>query len=106
MEKKQESPFTGQGSGAVQKRNNGNYHNSAEAQRQRLYLYLLKNGSITTCEARRELDILCPAARVMELRRRGLEIDLIWVDDLSEMSQPHRVGRYILTGEAVTNGQG
>ncbi len=103
---KKENPFTGQGSGAVQQHNNGNYHNSAEAQRQRLSNHLHTHGSITTCEARRKLDILCPAARVMELRRSGLEIDLIWVDDLSEVGQPHRVGRYILTGEAVTNGQG
>ena len=98
MDNKQESPFTGQGSGAVQKRNKNQDHNSAEAQRQRLSRHLHTHGSITTCEARRELDILCHAARVMELRREGIAIDFVWCEDLSEVGQLPRVGRYILAG--------
>lgn len=92
----QESPFSGEGSGAAQKRQE--HPNTAEQQRQRLSRYLHTHGSITTCEARRELDILAPACRVMELRRAGLEIDLVWVSDFSEVGKPHRVGKYILAG--------
>ena len=93
---KKENPFTGQGLGATQQ--SQNHPNTADQQRQRLSLYLHTHGSITTCEARRELDILAPATRVMELRRGGLEIDLVWVDDFSEVGKIHRVGRYILKG--------
>jgi len=91
-----ESPFSGEGSGATQQRQE--HPNTAEQQRQRLSRHLHTHGSISTCEARRELDILCPAARVMELRRKGLEIDMVWVEDFSEVGKPHRVGKYILSG--------
>lgn len=92
------SPFSGEGSGARQKRNTSHDHNSAEGQRQRLSRHLQTHGSITTCEARRELDILAPACRIMELRRSGLKIDLVWVDDFSEVGKVHKVGRYLLAG--------
>ena len=72
--------------------------NSLEHQRMAIHAYLREHGTITTLEARRELDVLHPAARVMELRRAGLEIDLVWCDDLSENGRPHKVGRYILAG--------
>ncbi|WP_250865605.1 helix-turn-helix domain-containing protein [Caballeronia sp. INSB1] len=42
--------------------------NTAEGQRQRL-LDALKKGPVTTIEARRDLDIMMPAARVFELPR-------------------------------------
>lgn len=71
--------------------------NSSEAQRQRLLQYLQKHGSVSTLEARRLLDILAPAARILELRR-DQDIDLIWINDLSEAGKIHRVGRYQLRG--------
>ncbi len=98
MEEAKESPCADQSARAAQKRDTSNHRNTAGQQRQRLSLYLHTHGSCTTCEARRELDILCPAARVMELRRAGLGIDLIWVDDFSEVGKPHKVGKYILAG--------
>lgn len=72
--------------------------NSAEAQRQRLLQYLQEHGSVTTCEARRLLDIMHPAARIMELRR-DQDIDLVWINDLSEAGKAHRVGKYLLGGK-------
>lgn len=94
--KKKPLILPGQGSGATLQRQK--QLNTADQQRQRLSLYLHTHGSITTCEARRELDILAPAARVMELRRGGLKIDLVWVEDFSEVGKMHKVGRYILKG--------
>lgn len=70
--------------------------NSLKHQREAILSYLRAHGSMTTLEARRNLDVLHPAGRIAELRRSGLEIDLVWVDDLSENGRPHKVGRYIL----------
>lgn len=69
--------------------------NSSEAQRRRL-LTALQRGSITTLEARRELDILHPAGRVMELRRQGIEIDTAWIEQPTDEGRLHRVAHYIL----------
>lgn len=69
--------------------------NSAHAQRQRL-LEHLKIAPINTVTARRELDILCPAARVLELRRRGYRIETLWIDYKTDCSKVHRVALYIL----------
>jgi Helix-turn-helix domain len=69
--------------------------NRAHAQRQRL-LEHLKIAPINTVTARRELDILCPAARVLELRRRGYRIETIWIDCKTDCGKVHRVALYIL----------
>lgn len=52
--------------------------NSASVQRARL-LQRLKLAPVDTLEARRRLDILHPAARVMELRKQGKRIDTVRV---------------------------
>lgn len=72
--------------------------NSAHSQRMRL-VSVLEQRSITTIEARRDLDILMPAARVFELRARGFDIETIWTDDLTECGRKHRVARYVLMGQ-------
>jgi hypothetical protein len=69
--------------------------NSAHAQRQRL-LELLEIAPVNTVTARRALDILCPAARVLELRRRGYGIETIWIDCKTNCGKVHRVALYIL----------
>jgi len=74
--------------------------NSSAAQRGRL-LAALRRESLTTLEARRKLDMMHPAARVMELRHLGFRIDTIWTTDLTTEGKPHRVARYLLRqGEA------
>ncbi|GAB6036977.1 helix-turn-helix domain-containing protein [Fundidesulfovibrio butyratiphilus] len=70
-------------------------NNTASAQRARL-LDALRRESLTTLEARSKLDVLHPAARVMELRRRGHSIVTVWTVDLTPEGRPHRVARYIL----------
>jgi hypothetical protein len=78
------------------KQNTQREGNSLAAQRQRLLAWLKKHGKITTIEARRELDIMSPASRVLELRR-NFEIELQWVwCQTDSRSTWHRVGLYVL----------
>jgi len=76
--------------------------NSAEAQRQRLMSAIQERGSISTIEARKpDLDIMHPAARIMELRKAGVPIQTIMVSVPTEGGQLHSVGRYILASSEV-----
>ena len=72
--------------------------NTAEDQRQRLLVYAQEHGSVDTLTARRELDILMPAARVFELRAMGYPLPLIWVRRQTDSGKVHRVGLYCWTG--------
>ena len=72
-----------------------NSGNSAGAQRQRL-LAALRDVSATTIDIRRDLDILHPCGRVLELRRQGHNIQMEWVYQVTEQGERHRVGRYTL----------
>jgi hypothetical protein len=72
--------------------------NSSHSQRLRIF-NRLKEGPITTLQARKELDTLHPAARVMELRRRGVNILTHWDTDFTDSGEPHRVARYVLISE-------
>ena len=67
---------------------------SASAQRARL-LQTLKKRNLTTLQARREIDVLLVAARVMELRRIGHKIDTVWTRDVTTEGHPHRVAKYV-----------
>jgi len=58
-----------------------------------------KGAALTTLEARRRLDCLHPAARVMELRNLGFLISTIWQVDHTPEGMPHRVARYCLLSE-------
>lgn len=79
--------------------------NSVEAQRQRLLEHIRCHGSINTIEARRDLDIMHPGGRVLELRKKGEPIQTIWTSAVTEAGKTHRVGRYVLTrqSEEVAN---
>lgn len=69
--------------------------NDSAAQRKRL-LEALRSRSLTTLEARRELDVMHPAARIMELRKQGYDIDTLRVPDLTAEGHTHNVARYLL----------
>jgi cell division septum initiation protein DivIVA len=73
--------------------------NDAMAQRNRILAALRTHGSLTTLEARRRLDVLHPAARVMELRDAGFLISTVWSVDHNELGSQHRVARYHLLSE-------
>ena len=69
---------------------------SAAAQRARL-LDALRCGPVTTIEARRNLDILMPAARVHERRHReGHEILTHRIRQETESGKLHSIARYVL----------
>mgnify|MGYP000196813556 CR=1 FL=1 len=69
---------------------------SAEAQRRRL-IDALRCGPITTIEARRNLDILMPAARVHELKHlHGYDIQTIRIRQETDSGKLHSVAKYVL----------
>lgn len=68
--------------------------NSAAAQRGRL-LAALRQGPISTIDARRQLDVMMPAARVHELRHQaGHNIMMTWVRQPTDGGRLHRVALY------------
>lgn len=69
--------------------------NSVDAQRARL-LAALEERPMTTLEIRRELDILGPAPRILELRRQGQNILTTWADQPTDSGRLHRVAQYSL----------
>lgn len=72
---------------------------SAADQRQRFLAALRDAGSagINTIQARSELDIMMPAARVHELRHdQGHNIQAVWTTETTPEGKPHRVARYVL----------
>ncbi|MFZ2171738.1 MAG: helix-turn-helix domain-containing protein [Methylococcaceae bacterium] len=72
-------------------------HNSAHSQRQ-LILDWLHHAPLTTIQARKELDIMHPAARVQELREQGHNILTHWtISDTGKAK--HRVACYVLLAE-------
>jgi len=77
-------------------------NNSTAAQRARA-LEHLRTGPKSTIQLRRDADILSPAARVMELKRRGYEIVTHWVQHETDSGKLHRVALYVLAHE--TGGQ-
>lgn len=74
--------------------------NSTAAQRNRILDYLRKR-PLDTLKARKELDVMHPAARVMELRNRGVGIITIKIDKPSDCGKIHRVACYVLEAGAV-----
>ena len=72
-------------------------HNDNYAHTQRLLMLAAfeKQHSLTTIEARRELDIMMPAARVFELRAMGYDIATVWTQGVTECGRKHRSARYV-----------
>ncbi|OXJ00817.1 MULTISPECIES: helix-turn-helix domain-containing protein [Burkholderia] len=75
--------------------------NDAAAQRNRVLDYLRHHGSISTLDARHVIDVMHPAARVMELRRFGHEIATVWSHETTPEGGEHRVARYCLLREVA-----
>ena len=71
---------------------------SASAQRRRV-LDALRSGPKSTIQLRRDWDILSPAARVLELKRRGSDIFTQRVHHATECGKLHCVALYVLLRE-------
>lgn len=70
--------------------------NVSTAAQQARVLAALRNHSITTLDARRELDVLHPAQRILELRQKGYDIRTVWTTQATDAGVKHRMARYIL----------
>lgn len=69
---------------------------SGDAQRKRL-MDALHCGPVTTIEARRNLDILMPAARIYELKHlHGHDIQTIRIRQETDSGKLHCVAKYVL----------
>lgn len=77
------------------------YSNDAAAQRSRVLDFLRRHGSLSTLDARHLIDVMHPAARVMELRRFGHEIATIWTRETTPEGGEHRIARYHLVREVI-----
>lgn len=71
--------------------------NSALNQRIKLLDWLREKNSISSQQARSDLDIYNVPARVFELRQAGYLIETIWDYWTSEYGIKHRIARYVLT---------
>ena len=76
-------------------------NNTRHNQRLRLLDYLKTHGTITTLQARSELDILAPAARIFELRHNfGYRINKVDIADYTEAKRKHTgIAKYVLVSE-------
>ena len=79
-------------------------NNTSHNQRLRLLDYLKTHGTITTLQARSELDILAPAARIWELRHKlGYRINKIEIADYTEAKRKHTgIAKYVLVSEKAS----
>ncbi len=85
--------------GGLEGKNNpstrNNQDRSTEAQELRLLKRLISR-PVTTFDARKYLDIPHPAGRVLGLRQKGYDIEMVMVDDYSQAGRVHRVALYSL----------
>ncbi|MCP2086082.1 UNVERIFIED_ORG: hypothetical protein J2Y81_002099 [Paraburkholderia sediminicola] len=77
------------------------YSNDTAIQRSRVLEFLRQHGSLSTLDARHLIDVMHPAARVMELRRAGYAIATIWTHATTPEGGTHRVARYHLMRKAA-----
>jgi len=73
------------------------YFTDAASQRKRV-LEWLQSSPLTTLQARLELDVFHPAARVQELREQGHNIVTHW-ETVNSGKARHRVASYVLMAE-------
>ncbi|MDI1278515.1 helix-turn-helix domain-containing protein [Methylobacter sp.] len=75
------------------------YSTDSNQQRARILAHL-QLSPLTTLQARQELDILHPAARIQELREAGHNIITHWATSDTGKAK-HRVACYVLLVESI-----
>lgn len=73
------------------------YSTDTASQRQRILQWLLA-ATLTTLQARKELDVMHPAMRIKELRDQGHNILTHW-ETVDTGKAKHRVASYVLFAE-------
>lgn len=71
------------------------------SQRRVLLKHLKQYGQFSTIESREKFGISHPAARVMELRRTGVQIDTQRILEADASGRLHAVALYVLKGGAA-----
>ena len=71
-------------------------HQSITIQRVELLKWLQSHQRITTLQARNELGIMHPAARIQELREAGNNIVTHWERETDATGKEHKQGLYVL----------
>ena len=72
--------------------------NSSSNQCLKILDWLFEKGNITTTQAREHLDVMSPAARILQLRKKGYQIDRPNDTWTSDHGINHKgVARYVLT---------
>jgi hypothetical protein len=71
--------------------------NSTASQRSRILAHLKQFGSLTTLQARHQLDVMHPGMRLCELRKWGYPIATIWTLDYTPEGNRHRVAKYVIS---------
>lgn len=69
---------------------------SLPVQRAHLLKWLQGRGRITTLQARNDLGIMHPAARIQELRESGYDIATYWQLEADATGTQHKQGLYVL----------
>lgn len=81
---------------AKQKRQSHHTDNSVFAQRLRILDWFINKPTLTTLQARQELDVMHPAGRINELRQRGHKIITHWSNEPTASGEFRRIARYVL----------
>ena len=68
---------------------------NSQCQKQRLLAYLMQHGRITTLEARTNLDVFHPEARIQELKEQGHQI-ITYRRMVNSGLGDHKIAEYVL----------
>ena len=98
-----EKAATAETEAAKQNRRHHYPQNNTFAQRQRITEWFQSCSSLTTEQARQELDIMHPAGRIKEMRARGFDIMTVWDNYPTSSGNTHRMARYVLISQAGGN---
>ncbi|HAU0282336.1 TPA: hypothetical protein JBF45_15455 [Legionella pneumophila] len=74
------------------------YINSLQSQRKRILEHFKKCPRLSTIQARNEYGVLHPGGRIMELRKKGYDIQTHWIYEPDSNGISHRIGLYIYNG--------
>ena len=77
--------------------------NRASSQRARMIKYM-HTQPLDTLTARKELDVMHPAARIQELKAQGHKIDTVKIKRASECGKLHTVAMYVWRESGACHG--
>lgn len=66
------------------------------SQNSRVLDYIERCGSITQMDATKDLDVMRLAARIADLKEKGVKIETVMVDGVNRFGEPTKYARYYL----------